>query len=479
MEWRPDRASEVPLYKQIANYLESRILNGEFPPGSRLPSERVLANQWKVNRSTVNCAFEELRSAGLVSRIVGRGTVVIRNLPGSGTKQFPNWDMYVKQGYYPPNNPVNQNIYRFIRADEPMINFAIGELSSDLQPVELMKEAYSSIELNNDLGYEHIQGNITLRETISEHMKTYRKIESTPSSLLITSGAQQAIHLIIRGLLKPGDSVAIEDPSYAYSLPIFHSEGLHTHLLPVQNNGIDPDQIITLHKRYRLKMLFLNPTYQNPTGTTLDLERRRRILEICSKFGIAIVEDDPYSITGYDGTSIPSMKSMDKEGLVLYVSSLTKIIASGLRIGWILGPQTVINHLADVKQQFDFSHPSLPQLIAAKLLSSKHFDEHIMHLREGLKIKRDLTIRSLEKELKGIISFSVPEGGIHLWCKLNDEEIDENLLFKESLKKGVVFAPGSTLGSKHNYIRLTYSRVETNCISEGIQLLAQSLRELE
>lgn len=134
-------------------------------------------------------------------------------------------------------------------------------------------------------------------------------------------------------------------------------------------------------------MLFLNPTYQNPTGTTLDLERRRRILEICSKFGIAIVEDDPYSITGYDGTSIPSMKSMDKEGLVLYVSSLTKIIASGLRIGWILGPQTVINHLADVKQQFDFSHPSLPQLIAAKLLSSKHFDEHIMHLREGLKIK--------------------------------------------------------------------------------------------
>lgn len=248
MEWRPDRASEVPLYKQIANYLESRILNGEFPPGSRLPSERVLANQWKVNRSTVNCAFEELRSAGLVSRIVGRGTVVIRNLPGSGTKQFPNWDMYVKQGYYPPNNPVNQNIYRFIRADEPMINFAIGELSSDLQPVELMKEAYSSIELNNDLGYEHIQGNITLRETISEHMKTYRKIESTPSSLLITSGAQQAIHLIIRGLLKPGDSVAIEDPSYAYSLPIFHSEGLHTHLLPVQNNGIDPDQIITLHK---------------------------------------------------------------------------------------------------------------------------------------------------------------------------------------------------------------------------------------
>ncbi|EZP75229.1 transcriptional regulator [Parageobacillus genomosp. 1] len=478
MEWRPDRTSKIPLYKQIANYLESRILNGEFPPGSRLPSERDLANQWKVNRSTVTNAFEELRSAGLVHRIIGHGTVVNRDMLGSRTKRSPNWDMYVKQGYYPPNNPLNQKIYRFIRTDEQIINFAIGELSSDLQPIKLMQDIYSSIELCNDLGYEHIQGNITLRETISEHMKTYRNIESTPSSILITSGAQQAIHLIIRGLLKPGDAVAIEDPSYAYSLPIFHSEGLHTHLLPVQNEGIDPDQIIALHKRHRLKMLFLNPTYQNPTGTTLGLERRRRILEICSKFGIAIVEDDPYSIIGYDGASIDSMKSMDKEGLVLYVSSLTKIIASGLRIGWILGPQTVINHLADVKQQFDFSHPSLPQLIAAKLLSSKHFDEHIRRLREGLKIKRDLTVRSLENELKGIISFFVPEGGIHLWCKLNDEEIDENLLFKESLKNGVVFAPGSTLGSDHKYIRFTYGRVETKFIPEGIRRFAQSLKSL-
>lgn len=172
------------------------------------------------------------------------------------------------------------------------------------------------------------------------------------------------------------------------------------------------------------------------------------------------------------------MKSMDKEGLVLYISSLTKIIASGLRIGWILGPQTVINHLADVKQQFDFSHPSIPQFIAAKLLSSKHFDEHIRRLREGLKIKRDLTVRSLENELKGIISFFVPEGGIHLWCKLNDEEIDENLLLKESLKKGVVFAPGSTLGSDHKYIRFTYGRVETKLIPEGIRRFAQSLKSL-
>jgi GntR family transcriptional regulator, regulator for abcA and norABC len=476
MEWRPNKASELPLYKQIANYLESRILNGEFPPGSRLPSERDLANQLKVNRSTINHAFEELRSIGLVNRVVGYGTVVSSDMWGSGEKRVPNWDLYVKKSFYQPNNPLNQQIYRFIRSNDQMINFAIGELSSDLQPLKLMRDVHRSIELDNDFGYEHIQGNLTLRDSISMHLNSYRKIKSSPSSILITSGAQQAIHLIILGLLKPGDSVAIEDPSYAYSLPIFHTEGLQTHFLPVQNNGIDPDQIMTLYKRHRLKMIFLNPIFHNPTGTTLDLERRRRVLEVCAKFGIAIVEDDPYSILGYDHTFCPTLKSMDRDGQVLYVSSLSKIIASGLRIGWIVGPQTVIQRLADLKQQLDFGHPTLPQVIAAKILRSTYFEDHIRRLREGLKIKRDLTVRSLEDELKGKFSFFVPEGGIHLWCKLNDEEIDESLLFKEALKRGVVFAPGSLLGSDRTYIRFTYSRVETNSIPEGIRRLAQALR---
>jgi GntR family transcriptional regulator of abcA and norABC len=476
MEWRPNKADGLSLYKQIANYLESRILNGEFPPGTRLPSERDLADQLHVNRSTINSAFEELRSTGLVNRIVGYGTVVNQDLWRSGQKRIPNWEKYIKEGFSQPNNPLNQQIYRLIRSNEEIINFAIGELSSDLLPVKLMKNAHSSIELGNDLGYENIQGNIKLRKTISNHMKTYRKIESTPSSIMITSGAQQAIHLIIRCLLKPGDSVAIEDPSYAYSLPIFHSQGLHTHLLPVKNKGIDPEQVITLYKRHRLKMLFLNPIFHNPTGTTLALERRHKIMEICTRFGIAIVEDDPYSIIGYDNKTVHTLKSMDTDGVVLYISSLSKIIASGLRIGWISGPQNVIHRLADVKQQIDFGHPNLPQLIATELLSSKYFDDHIRHLREGLKRKRDVTIHCLQNELGKKFSFLVPEGGIHLWCKLNDEEIDENLLFKEAIKRGIVFALGSTLGSDHKYLRFTYSRAETDSIPEGIRRFAQAFK---
>jgi GntR family transcriptional regulator of abcA and norABC len=478
MEWRPNKLKKLPLYKQIANYLESRIINGEFPPGSRLPSERELAHQLDVNRSTVNAAFEELRSTGLVNRIVGYGTVVNKELWRSGHSRVPNWDQYVKEGFDQPNNPLNQQIYRYIGSDERLINFAIGELSADLCPTKWIQSITESLLENKSLGYENVQGNLQLRETISDHLKQYRHIESTPSSILITSGAQQAIHLIIRGLLHPGDSVAIEDPSYAYSLPIFHSKGLNTHLLPVHENGIDPEQIVAIHKKHRLKMVFLNPTYQNPTCVSLDIERRRKVMEICTNYGIVIVEDDPYSLLGYQQPPIPTLKSMDQEGLVLYVSSLSKIVASGLRIGWILGPQNVINRLTDVKQQMDFGQPNLPQWIAANLLQSEHFKEHIEHLQIELKKKRDLTIQALQKELNGNIHYFIPNGGIHLWCRLNDDQVDEKLLFQQAVKNGMVFAPGNTLGSHRRYIRFTYGRVNTDSITEGIQRFAKALKTL-
>lgn len=478
MEWRPNKLNKLPLYKQIANYLESRIINGEFPPGSRLPSERELAHQLDVNRSTVNAAFEELRSTGLVKRIVGYGTVVNKKVWKNGHGRVPNWDQYVKEGFDQPNNPLNQQIYRYIGSDDRLINFAIGELSADLWPAKLMQSISDTLFKNHFLGYENVQGNLQLREAISDHLKQYRQIESTPSSILVTSGAQQAIHLIIRGLLHPGDSVAIEDPSYAYSLPIFHSKGLNTHFLPVHENGIDPEQIIAIHKKHRLKMLFLNPTYHNPTGVSLDLDKRKKVMDICTKYGIAIVEDDPYSLLGYHQPPAPTLKSMDQEGLVLYVSSLSKIVASGLRIGWILGPQNVINRLTDVKQQMDFGQPNLPQWIAANLLRSEHFNEHIENLKIELKKKRDLTIQALQKELNGNVRFFLPNGGIHLWCQYNSDQVDETLLFQQAVKNGMVFAPGSILGSHRRYLRLTYGRVNTDSITEGIHRFAKALKAL-
>ncbi|AJY77329.1 PLP-dependent aminotransferase family protein [Paenibacillus beijingensis] len=478
MEWRPSKAEGVPIYKQIAYYMETRIFNGEYPPGGSLPSERFLASEMGVNRSTIISAYDELHAVGLVKRVKGIGTIVSPDVYEEGPqKRVPNWEQYVRSGFFQINNPINQQIYRIIQSKDEMINFAIGDLSMDLQPISLLQSIHRSMEISQYLGYEHLQGNIKLRESISAHLQKYREIETTPSSIIITSGAQQALHLIIQCLLKPGDAVAIEDPSYAYSLPIFHSAGLKTYFLPTEPEGIDPEHIISLYKRNRIKMVFLNPTFQNPTGTTMTMERKQKIIEISTKYGIPIVEDDPYSITGYDHQPVATLKSMDRDGAVLYISSLSKIVASGLRIGWIVGPQSVINRLTDAKQQIDFGHPNYPQWIAAQLLSSDQFDDHLKQLRIGLQTKRDLTIGAFKKELDGWIEFQVPAGGIHLWCKMN-EEWDEKALFKEAIQNGMIYAPGSTLGSKPNYLRFTYSRTDTHQIEEGIGQFAAAVKRI-
>lgn len=477
MEWKLNKSIGIPVYKQISIYMESRIMNGEFPSGSSLPSERFLASELDVNRSTIISAYDELHSIGLVKRVKGIGTVVSMDIGEEGThKRVPNWGEYAKGGFFQLNNPINRQIYQIIQSGDHHINFAIGELSPDLLPIDLMQEVHRSMEISHYQGYEHMQGNLKLRETISSHLKTYRNIESSSSSILITSGAQQALHLIIQCLLNPGDSVAIEDPSYAFSLPIFHSAGLKTYLLPTGPEGIDPEQIVSLYKKNRIKMVFLNPVFQNPTGTTLAYERRQKVIEISTKYGIPIVEDDPYSVTGYDNKPVSTLKSMDRDGSVLYISSLSKIIASGLRIGWIQGPQSVITRLADAKQQIDFGHPNYPQSIAAQLLSSSGFDDYIKRLRTGLKKKRDLTIKALKTELNERIEFEIPEGGIHLWCTMK-EECNDQLLFKESIHNGVVFAPGSTLGSNGNYMRFTFSRVDDHLIQEGIKRFAEAVRK--
>ncbi len=355
---------------------------------------------------------------------------------------------------------------------------ASGELSAHLFPNEQFRNILSEQPFTGYLGYEYPQGNEELRSTIASHVNETRKIKTLPSSILITSGAQQALHLIVQCLLKPGDAVAIEDPSYCYSLPIFRTAGLKIFRLPVDADGVNPDDLIELHKKHRIRMVFLNPDFQNPTGTVLSMERRKQILNLSADFGIPIIEDDPYSLTSYDEVVNPTLKSLDENGNVLYISSLSKIMASGLRIGWVIGPSKVIQRLADAKQQVDFGHSVFPQWIANQFIGSEYFHPHIHFLRKELKQRRDQIILSLNQVMDEKVSFYTPEGGIHIWVKLN-KAVDEQKLLEESIKKGIAFVPGSILGSEKDCLRFTYGRAETNFIHEGIYRFSEALKSLE
>jgi GntR family transcriptional regulator, regulator for abcA and norABC len=473
MDWKPDRHAKKAIYKQLAEYIENGIADGTFPPDKPLPSERTLDKELNVNRSTVVSAYDELESNGLIQRNRGSGTTISKDIWGITRKRIPSWNRYIEAGSFLPNLPVTQRI-RKEAVEHKLINLASGELSEDLFPLKYLREITSSRSFIGSLGYDHPQGNAILRETIAEHVKQYRKIETNPSSILITSGAQQALHLVVQCLLKQGDAVALEDPSYNYNLPIFKSAGLRPYYIPVNKDGINPDDLLSLHKKHRIRMIFLNPSFQNPTGALLSDKKRKAILEISSEHGIPVVEDDPYSLTSFTGEKVSTLKSMDINGNFLYISSLSKIVASGLRIGWIIGPTSVIERLSDAKQQIDFGHASFTQWIANDFLESENFRSHIANLNKQLEKRRDQIIRSLDFYLKNEVDYFTPMGGIHIWCRIK-KEVNETQLLEESIKKGVIYVPGYTMGSQKSFVRFTFARENEELIDEGIKRFTEAL----
>lgn len=474
--WKPDRSVKKPIYQQISDYIERRITFGEFPPGSSLPSERKLADSLGVNRSTVILAYEELRASGIIESTKGSGTRVTKHKWGITPKQTPNWKTYVDGGTFLPNLPFIRRIREELRIAPGAIDFASGELSTDLFPNDIIRELLQTKSFQEDLGYDDPQGYSPLRETLVRFLETQLHIHSTESSILITSGSQQSLYLITQCLLSPGDAVAIEDPSYCYSLPMFQSAGLRLFRLPVDDEGMNPDDIIALHRQHRIRMLFLNPNFQNPTGSVLSLERKTRLLGIASELGIPIVEDDPFTLTAFEGTPPPTLKSLDKTGNVLYIGSLSKIAASGLRIGWLIAPQAVVSRLTDARQQMDFGLSRIPQWVANHFIADGHFENQIHLLRKSLKLKRDSLMSGLHDIMGGSVSFKEPQGGLNIWCKFN-REVDDFKLLDEAIKRGVLFVPGSVYGSDQGLMRVSFARPREDEIRQGLAQLYEALQE--
>lgn len=475
--WKPDRLSDQTLHQQIADDIEQRISYGEFPPGSLLPSERKLAEQLGVNRSTVVLAYAELRALGIIESRSGSGTRVSKFKWGATPRHTPNWHRYTEGGSFLPNLPFLRRIREALRQNPDLIDFASGELAGDLAPVEEINHLMSEKHYTSYLGYDNPQGYDPLRESLVSYLKQYRGIQTTDASILITSGSQQSLYLITQCLLSPGDAVAIEDPSYYYSLPMFQSAGLRLFRLPVDDKGVRPEDIRSLYKKHRIKMVFINPNFQNPTGLVLDDERRMELLDVASELGLPIVEDDPFSLTAYDGIPPMPLKSIDPVGSVLYIGSLSKIAASGLRVGWMVAPHAVVERLADARQQMDFGLSVVPQKVASQFLKSPYFQPHLERLRMHLLYKRDLLMEALHNELSDLVSFAIPQGGLHLWCKMIPE-VNDNKLLEEAIRRGVIMVPGSVYGSDSGYVRFTFARPRTEEIGPGIAKFAAALRSV-
>lgn len=473
INWIPNKNSSVPLHQQISNYIKLKIMNGEWTIGTKIPPQRTLAKIFNVNRSTVITAFDELIAEGLIESKVGKGTIVVNNTWGIlASTPPPDWISYVKAGTHQPNQFMIQEINNAeTRSD--IIRLGTGELSPELLPTEKMKNIFQqNSEQILSLGYSEPKGNLYLRETVSEYLKS-KGIEASPATILIVSGGLQALQLISLGLLHRGSTIFHETPSYLNSVNVFQSAGMNLFGVPIDNEGIQTEFLGRLKRQHNGALLYTIPSFHNPTGVLMSERRRHQLFEICRKERLPIIEDNVYGDLWFDEPTPTPLKASDQQGLVLYLGSMSKTLSPGLRIGWLVGPEPVIDRLSDIKMQTDYGSSSVSQYAVAEWLSSGYYLDHIEQIRGELKHRRDFTLQILKKYFSGIATWNEPKGGFYIWLCLKPNISIRNL-FESALKEGILINPGSVYDrNNQQYIRLSYSYTSINDLEKGLIRLSE------
>ena len=477
IDWKPDRSSPTQLHLQIAGYIKSKIGCGEWPIGKKLPSQRTLSDALGVNRSTVVAAMEELAAEGVIEGNSGGGTVIINNTwTVLSMERNYNWSKYISSGVHQTNQTIVQMINQ-AEFDPGIVKMGSCEPSPELIPYGMIQKVLKELPVSEKfLGYEEPRGSIYLRKELCKYLSTLG-ISAEPSSVLITSGALQALQLISLGLLHSNSVVYLEKPSYLYSLRIFQSFGMQLLGIPLDKEGINIQELFARHRRKRGSMLFTIPTFHNPTGNVMSPERRKILIDKCGLERLPVIEDDVYREVWLDEKPPMPLKAYDKNGLVLYIGGMSKNMSPGLRIGWVVGPEQVIERLADIKMQTDYGSSSLSQYVAAEMLSSGLYTEHNKMMRKNVRIRRDAALAALNKYFKGIASWNTPAGGYFIWLRLN-ESISMYQLFVKALKNKILIHPGDLYEYHSNqYIRISYSNASLDDIDFGIQVLSQLVME--
>jgi 2-aminoadipate transaminase len=467
-----DRSSSTPLYQQLRDQIRQRIFSGSLPAGTRLPPERTLANTLGVNRTTVVNAYRELAAEGLVEGRVGHGTVVMAppTPPPEGPVRPMHWASVSEA-----EDPVVADINAVVRRGGS-ISFAHGEMSPDLFPTPMLGELFGRAFSGGraPLGYGPVAGYLPLREAIAGRTGV------SPGEVLVMAGSQLALYLISRVLLQPGDTVVVEVPSYINTLGIFTSAGVRVVPAPVDRDGLQVDGLGEVFLRYRPKLLFTVPTFQNPLGVTMSLERRRQLLQLAARHQVGIVEDDPYGELRFAGDPIPSLKALDPGGYVIYVSSFSKSVTPGLRMAWMSASPAVIERIAAARGTLDFRAALLNQWVMNEFLREGMLDRHLAELRPKLLHRRDMLVQALRHAMPPGVTWHVPTGGYHLWCTL-PPPLRARRLLSEAAREGVTFIPGDYYGpgdEARRGIRLNFTYPREGEMAEGVRRMATAVRRL-
>jgi 2-aminoadipate transaminase len=379
-------------------------------------------------------------------------------------------------------------------AQPDMISFGGGLPAPDVFPIEKVKEACIKVledpeKAKRALQYSTTEGYTPLREMIARHTNRYG-IDISAENVLITSGSQQALDLIGKVFINPGDHILVESPTYLGALQAWDGWGAEYITVNSDNDGMVTDELERALRRGP-KFMYVLPNFQNPTGVTISLDRRKQIVEIADMYGVPIVEDDPYGQLRYEGKHIPIIGVIDdiyrKEkghpvsGNVIYLSTFSKTLAPGLRMAWMIAPVNVIKKLAQAKQGMDLHSATLNQYIAYEVSKGGFVDRHVQFIKKVYKERRDVMLDALEEHMPVGVKWTHPAGGLFLWISL-PEGISAQDVFKKAVEEErVAFVPGSTFhptGGGENTMRLNFSYTKPETINEGVSRLGRVMKKI-
>lgn len=484
-----DRDSPVPLYKQVQQFLREQIQSGALLPETRLPASRDLADSLGVNRLTVTNAYAELEAEGLVYSRVGSGTYVAQvpaKLPEAqgehvAASDWPVWQQELLQrAWSPARRELDQMLASAAHPD--LISLADGLGDIKLFPVDDFRRALQEV-LQRDsyeaLGYGDRAGYAPLRATIA-HILTSQGVPAHPDHILITSGSQQATSLVARLLLRPGDVVLVESPTYSGALDLFRSLEARILGVPMDEQGMQVEKAEEILRTARPRLIYTIPTFHNPTGTCLSGPRRRQLIALADRYNVPILEDDYVGDLRYDGHAQPALKALDHGGRVIYVSTFSKMLMPGLRVGFLLAAGPVYEQLLMSKRVTDLATSSLMQRALEAYITVGRYQAHLRRACQVYRRRRDAMLAALSRYLPAEARCLPPQGGLFIWLQL-PAGLSANELYPLALEEGVAFVPGALFfpGERAQpYLRLTFAMHPPEIIEEGMRRLGRAVERL-
>lgn len=483
--------SHIPLYIQLRDQVRALVYSGELRSGDRIPASRELAGQLGVHRTTVANAYAELEAEGLIQGHVGRGTFIC----APPVKQFSppprsngrggamRWESLFAdergvEGLSRVMPEIPAGAIAFTAARPPDELFPLEEFRRCVNAV-LRREGRKILQLGSTDGYG------PLKEAVIDLLRA-ESLTVRSEQLLITDGCQQAIDLICKAFLRPGDSVALENPAYPGAIAIFAGARVRTLPVPVKTDsesaghyGLDIDALEAVLVQNRIKLIFATPDFHNPTGTALPVAERRRLLELAVHYQVPVIEDAIYSRLRLHAKPIPSLKALDSTGNVIQIDSFSKIAFPGLRIGWCIGAESAIERLRLVKQSTDLHSDQLSQAAMAEFLRRGYLVRHIGRMKTAYRCRLEAMERALARHMPQGVAWTRAEGGMTLWITL-PPGLDAGEMLIHARARGIIFLPGRYFYAQHpqpNTLRLAFASVDEKRISRGIEILGELLKQ--